>query len=216
MRGLVVKDIELMKQQKQFFILVLVMGVVLNLMGNSSSGFVTGYFTIITAIFTVTTMSYDEFDNGMAFLMTLPISRKEYVKEKYFLGIGLTGVAWVIAVVLALICNFTEHKGRDIGDIFASGTAMICIAFLMLAVIIPMSIYYGVEKGRQIAVVLWIILIAVIYALVETAVISESILDAWLGGTNLGKTFFITAFVTVMGYLSSWRISEQLMEKKEF
>ena len=50
MRGLVVKDIELMKQQKQFFILVLVMGVVLNLMGNSSSGFVTGYFTIITGI----------------------------------------------------------------------------------------------------------------------------------------------------------------------
>ena len=209
MRGLVVKDIELMKQQKQFFILVLVMGVVLNLLGNSSSGFATGYFTIITALFTVTTMSYDEFDNGMAFLMTLPISRKEYVKEKYFLGIGLTGVAWVIAVVLAIICNFTAHKGRDMSD-------MICIAFLMLAVIIPMSIYYGVEKGRQIAIVLWIILIAVIYALTKSAVISESMIDAWLGGTNLGKTFFITAFITVMSYLSSWRISEQLMEKKEF
>ncbi len=216
MRGLIVKDIELMKQQKQFFILVLIMGVIWNLSGNTSSGFTTGYFTIITAIFTVTTMSYDEFDNGMAFLMTLPISRKEYVKEKYLLGIGLTGVAWVIAVVLALICNFTAHKGRDIAEIFVGGTSMICIALLMLAVIIPMSIYYGVEKGRQIAVVLWIILIAAIYALVRAAVISESMLDAWIGGTNLGKTFFITAFVTVMGYLSSWRISEQLMEKKEF
>lgn len=216
MRGLIVKDIELMKQQKQFFILVLVMGVIWNLSGNTSSGFTTGYFTIITAIFTVTTMSYDEFDNGMPFLMTLPVSRKEYVKEKYLLGIALTGVAWVIAVVLALICNFTAHKGRGISDILGGGTAMICIAVLMLAVIIPLSIYYGVEKGRQIAVVLWIILIAVIYALVRAAVISESILDAWLGGTNLGKTFFITAFVTVMGYLSSWRISEQLMEKKEF
>ena len=216
MRGLIVKDIELMKQQKQFFILVLIMGVIWNLSGNTSSGFTTGYFTIITAIFTVTTMSYDEFDNGMAFLMTLPISRKEYVKEKYLLGIGLTGVAWVIAVVLALICNFTAHKGRDIAEIFVGGTSMICIALLMLAVIIPMSIYYGVEKGRQLAVVLWIILIAAIYALVRAAVISESMLDAWIGGTNLGKTFFITAFVTVMGYLSSWRISEQLMEKKEF
>lgn len=216
MRGLIVKDIELMKQQKQFFILVLIMGVIWNLSGNTSSGFTTGYFTIITAIFTVTTMSYDEFDNGMAFLMTLPISRKEYVKEKYLLGIGLTGVAWVIAVVLALICNFTAHKGRDIVEIFVGGISMIYIALLMLAVIIPMSIYYGVEKGRQIAVVLWIILIAAIYALVRAAVISESMLDAWIGGTNLGKTFFITAFVTVMGYLSSWRISEQLMEKKEF
>ena len=36
MKGLFVKDIELMKQQKQFFILVVVMGVILNLAGSGS------------------------------------------------------------------------------------------------------------------------------------------------------------------------------------
>lgn len=59
MRGLLVKDIELMKQQKQFFILVIVMGIILNLTGSGSVSFATGYFTIITAIFAITTMSYD-------------------------------------------------------------------------------------------------------------------------------------------------------------
>ena len=34
MKGLFVKDIELMKQQKQFFILVVVMEVILNLAGS--------------------------------------------------------------------------------------------------------------------------------------------------------------------------------------
>ena len=34
MKGLFVKDIELMKQQKQFFIMVVVMGVILNLAGS--------------------------------------------------------------------------------------------------------------------------------------------------------------------------------------
>ena len=36
MKGLFVKDIELMKQQKQFFVLVVVMGVILNLAAGAS------------------------------------------------------------------------------------------------------------------------------------------------------------------------------------
>ena len=51
MKGLFVKDIELMKQQKQSFILVIVMGVILNLAGSGSVSFAIGYFTIVTAIF---------------------------------------------------------------------------------------------------------------------------------------------------------------------
>ena len=62
MKGLFVKDIELMKQQKQFFILVVVMEVILNLAGSGSVSFATGYFTIVTAIFAITTISYDEFE----------------------------------------------------------------------------------------------------------------------------------------------------------
>ncbi|RHT98178.1 ABC-2 transporter permease, partial [Ruminococcus sp. AM27-16] len=56
MKGLFVKDIELMKQQKQFFILVIVMGVILNLAGSGSISFATGYFTFVTAIFAITTI----------------------------------------------------------------------------------------------------------------------------------------------------------------
>ena len=33
------------------------------------SCFATGYFTFVTAIFAITTISYDEFDNGLAFII---------------------------------------------------------------------------------------------------------------------------------------------------
>ena len=105
MKGLFVKDIELMKQQKQFFILVVVMGVILNLAGSGSSSFAAGYFTFVTAIFAITTISYDEFDNGLAFLMTLPVTRKQYVAEKYLLGAGLTAAAWGIEAITGVICK---------------------------------------------------------------------------------------------------------------
>ena len=216
MRGLLVKDIELMKQQKQFFILVVVMGIILNLTGSGSVSFATGYFTIITAIFVITTMSYDEFDNGFVFLMTLPITRKQYVAEKYLLGTGLTIVAWAVATVLALICKFAANRGESVSEIMIGGVATIPVALLMLAMFIPLGIYFGVEKGRYIAIVLWIIIIAVVYALVKTMGFSEETVSAWLNGLNWGIAFAVAALITVIGYLGSFWISARFMEKKEF
>ena len=216
MRGLLVKEIELMKQQKQFFILVVVMGIILNLTGSGSVSFATGYFTIITAIFVITTMSYDEFDNGFVFLMTLPITRKQYVAEKYLLGTGLTIVAWAVATVLALICKFAANRGESVSEIMIGGVATIPGALLMLAMFIPLGIYFGVEKGRYIAIVLWIIIIAVVYALVKTMGFSEETVSAWLNGLNWGIAFAVAALITVIGYLGSFWISARFMEKKEF
>lgn len=216
MRGLLVKEIELMKQQKQFFILVVVMGIILNLTGSGSVSFATGYFTIITAIFVITTMSYDEFDNGFVFLMTLPITRKQYVAEKYLLGTGLTILAWAVATVLALICKFAANRGESVSEIMIGGVATIPVALLMLAMFIPLGIYFGVEKGRYIAIVLWIIIIAVVYALVKTMGFSEETVSAWLNGLNWGIAFAVAALITVIGYLGSFWISARFMEKKEF
>ena len=48
-----------------------------------------GFLSFIVSLFTVSTISYDDFDNGNAFLFTLPITRNHYVSEKYFLGLLL-------------------------------------------------------------------------------------------------------------------------------
>lgn len=215
MRGLLVKDIELMKQQKQFFILVIVMGIILNLTGSGSVSFATGYFTIITAIFAITTMSYDEFDNGFVFLMTLPVSRKQYVAEKYILGIGLTGVAWGVATIEGIICKVVAELHGCLSETIIGSLINIPIALLMLAMFLPLGIYFGVEKGRYTAIVLWIIIIAIIYTLVKTMGLSEEAISAWLNGLNWGIAFVIVALITAIGYLGSFWLSVRFMEKKE-
>ena len=188
MKGLFVKDIELMKQQKQFFILVVVMGVILNLAGSGSVSFATGYFTIVTAIFAITTISYDEFDNGLAFLMTLPVTRKQYVAEKYLLGAGLTAVAWGIATITGVICKgVAELQG--------------CLSE---------------EKGRYIAMVMWAIIFAVVYILIKTMGLSADAVDAWLNGLNRGMVLAGVVLFTVIVYMGSFWIGVRLMEKKEF
>ena len=190
MKGLFVKDIELMKQQKQFFILVIVMGVILNLAGSGSISFATGYFTFVTAIFAITTISYDEFDNGLAFLMTLPVTRKQYVAEKYLLGAGLTAVAWGIATITGVICKGVAELQGCLSETIIGSLIDIPLALLMLAVSLPLVIHFGAEKGRYIAMVMWAIIFAVVYILIKTMGLSA---DAeWTEpGNGIGRSCII-------------------------
>lgn len=217
MKGLFVKDIELMKQQKQFFILVVVMGVILNLAGGSGSvSFATGYFTIVTAIFAITTISYDEFDNGLAFLMTLPVTRKQYVAEKYLLGAGLTAAAWGIATIMGVICKGVAELQGCLSETIIGSLIDIPLALLMLAVSLPLVIHFGAEKGRYIAMVMWAIIFAVVYILIKTMGLSADAVDAWLNGLNWGMVLAGVVLFTVIVYMGSFGIGVRLMEKKEF
>lgn len=81
MRGLICKDLRLMLVQKNFFIMLAFVAFVC-MAALDDPAFVVMYVTLIFASFLMSTMSYDEFDNGYPFLFTLPISRKLYVQEK--------------------------------------------------------------------------------------------------------------------------------------
>lgn len=85
MKGLFVKDLKLMSGQKKFLALVFLLACVL--LTTNSATFVINYLTIFCSILVVSTISYDEFDNGNAFLFTLPISRKEYVRKNTYLDL---------------------------------------------------------------------------------------------------------------------------------
>ncbi|MCF0261227.1 MAG: ABC-2 transporter permease, partial [Erysipelotrichaceae bacterium] len=84
MKGLLVKDCFLLFQRKQSLLMILAVCI---FVGMAVGGeFVISYMTILGAIFALSTISYDDADNGMMFLMTLPISKKQYVLSKYVFG----------------------------------------------------------------------------------------------------------------------------------
>lgn len=80
MKGLMVKDLRLLANQKQFFLIVVFMSVMLIISGQNMF-FIVSYGTMICSFFTISTINYDEFNNGYEFLFTMPISRWGYVFE---------------------------------------------------------------------------------------------------------------------------------------
>ena len=62
--------------------------VIFMLVAGQDTSFVIMYANIIFMMFGLSTISYDAFDNGEAFLFTLPITKKLYVKEKYVFSLA--------------------------------------------------------------------------------------------------------------------------------
>ena len=65
MKGLLVKDFKLMMLQRNFFLLILV--IVIGMMAFTDDVvFPLGFLSFVVSLFTLSTISYDDFDNGNA------------------------------------------------------------------------------------------------------------------------------------------------------
>lgn len=83
MKGLLIKDLKIILSNKSMFLVILVIMGMVAFTDVAISAFVTSYISILFTTLVVTTISYDDYDRCISFLMTLPVSRKDYVRGKY-------------------------------------------------------------------------------------------------------------------------------------
>lgn len=150
MSGLIEKDLRLLLQRKSTLLIIL--GISLMMSFTMDNGFVVGYLVVLGVVFATGTISYDEYDNGYPFLMTLPIDRKTYVDEKYIFCILSGFVMWVIGCILYFASFLLRGIKIDVPDEMLQLCAFLPVIVLMTAVMIPFPLKYGAEKGRIVMV----------------------------------------------------------------
>ena len=129
MKGLLIKDIRTIMQQKTTLMLMWLVGVFM-LFTYDSYEFSITYIMFVSGTLTMTTISYDDFNKGMTFLMTLPITRSMYVKSKYvFMLLNLLANAVIISV-LSMIAVQVRKMPMGLNDVLF--TTIIAICCLML------------------------------------------------------------------------------------
>lgn len=147
MKGLLIKDFKLLKGQKQFFGAIILMMIIFLTM-NTNFSFLINYIAIMTGVLTLTTISYDEYENGMGYLFTLPISRKEYVLEKYLFSIVTTVPVLLGVSGLVFAVSGIRHIEFAKEEYMASMIASILIITLMLSILIPTQLKFGADRSR--------------------------------------------------------------------
>ena len=99
---------------------------------STDATFVSGYISIVFAMFAISTISYDEYDNGNAFLFTLPFSRKEYVLSKYVFGGALCLFGSLLGTTLMIIQQTFILNNLDLELIVSNQVGTMVSSFLIL------------------------------------------------------------------------------------
>lgn len=217
MKGLLVKDIRLLANQKQFFIMIVLISVMLAGTGQDLLSIIS-YITMLSAFFTVSTINYDEFNNGFAFLFTMPVSRRGYAMEKYLFALAMGGVAWAVSTMLSGIYLSQTDPAWNGGEWMLAALEIFMILGVIVAVMLPIQLKFGVEKSRAAMVIFALVLMAVLMlaSKVKEFVSPELMTKLSSLDVSIMGIFVIGVVIFAAALLISMNISIRIMEKKQF
>lgn len=217
MKGLLVKDFKLLKNMRNSLIMILIIAVGMSAYIKDLT-FIIVYLAFIGTTFTTSTLSYDEFDNGYAFLFSLPVTKRDYVLEKYSFGLILSGGGWLLGMALATVSGMARNN-VPFTEWIVIGLELLPFPIIMLSVVLPFYIKFGGEKGRigMICVLGGTFMIGVLGGkLLKALHFDIGALAEDFSALGEGMVTLCANLVGVICLAVSVRISMAIMKKREF
>ncbi len=205
MKALIVKDILLLKNNIVYIIVALSISISMSF----SSPLVVplAFITYIAAIMATSTIAYDSYDNSLVHLLTLPITKKTYVKEKYLLVISLVSISYIVIGIISLV--FAD--GALLGDL--SLAALIpATVIIWTAFILPFRFKYDDSKAM-----IAIIIITIIVIFIISRVVMFIDPDMMITLNRAQYPFYLLAYYILAVIIDciSYLISKKVIDSKE-
>lgn len=215
MNGLVEKDLRLIFQNRQVVLLFLIMA---GVVGFAQDGtFILGYLSFMFTILLTSTISYDELDHGFEFLMTLPITTRTYVKEKYGLCVAGTIFSVLVSGIIYLIAKGMKGEQILMNEDIPMILVFVPIIWCVIALMIPLQLKFGAEKGRIVILLVYGCGAALIFLLMKH-VEEEKVKIAmeFLNQLNMWEILLGLYLIGLVLLVISHSISKKVMEQKEY
>ncbi len=216
MLGLLVKDLRLALTRKYALLIILVIALI---MGTNMEGpFIIGYVTMIALMLAVGTIIYDEMDNGYDFMMTMPLTRKTYVREKYLFCLLSALVAWLVGAILTCAAYIIRQNASALLEDIPTSLVLIPVLFILPAVMIPLQLKLGAERSRIATYIIFGFIAGLIFMgkkLLDESDLPAKIEPALNSFPPVAVVVAITAFGLLVAFIS-YLCSVRIMMKKEF
>ena len=217
MAGLMEKDFRILLQRKQAFLVFLVIAILLSVTQGGAG--VVGYLPFISAMLAVSTISYDEFDNGYPFLFTLPITRKSYVAEKYIFCFLTVFCSWIFSVILYVVIDKLQGGETPVSEMLSVSILLLLIAVVLMDVMVAVQLKYGSERSRVVIIAIFGICFLAIYALaklLEKAGVETAAAFRYLERISAVELVLLLLVAGIAATVISVMVSISVMEKKTF
>lgn len=178
---------------------------------------------IIVGMISLSTFSYDEMAKSNRYILTLPVTRKEIVLEKYILAIGATILGSLLGFVLTLLIgNMMNYVRPDnmidinIDTLLSTSIGGLFGVSVIQAIQIPSIFKWGAEKGRiQMFIVLFVVALigAGVGFLIKESGLSVDIEK--LENTLKSFGWIILVILSFIIYFISYKVSYKIYKNKE-
>ena len=200
MKGLLIKDMINIGTQKRIIFVLLFLIAASTLFPGVSIGFMFGILSMISITLMLTSFSLDEQSNWDKYALTTGVSRNDLVLAKYIVALGLILINFIITLVLGLTM---VHYGFDISLLMAGMLASATL--LLFSIIIPLLYKFGVQKGKLIFLIPFLLLI-----------FAGRFLPDIPDFPNVSSVTKFLPVIAIVLYLISARISLFIVGKKEY
>lgn len=217
MKALFIKDLRYILQQKSFLILILGIALLLTWTQNDNYIFIIGYLSFMGLITSMTSISIDDQNRNLAFLFTLPITRKGYVREKYLFSIIMGLIFGGIATALCLLFRgFSDYKA-PVNEILLTGVGTLGAMLIFISIMLPFTLKFGAERARIASMISIGLFMALILLLSLVINFSDALPLIQRIATQPPTLLATIACIIILLCLAlSYRISQRILHKREF
>lgn len=219
MKGLLIKDIQMTLQNKRLLIVFFMLAVMMTLTKADAASFVIAFVTMFCGTLVLNTISLDEFDKSIVFLMTMPIDKTVYVLEKYAFAVGSGLIGNIVSSVFCIV-----FLKLPVSEILMQMIAIFVILSLFQMIILPIQLKFGSDIGRL--VLIGIVIFFFVFGTFISEIGGEGIkiwaegllyqAELWIRHCSKWMIFIIGFVIWIGCVFGSFFISKNVMKKREF
>lgn len=216
MAGLIIKDLINLKRYGKILGVLIAIYAIMSFINKDVSMF-NSFFTVVLAMITISSYSFDEAAKWDSYALSMPVDRKDIVRGKYCLLLIITLIGLGISLLFTVSINLYTGSNSLLKNFEFSIIGGLGLLFLY-SIIIPFITRFGVEKARIIIIIVLMLPMAIGYLIKNSfnneIIIPEIILE--ISELFLQYESIIVSIGIVLALSISYNISVKIYQKKQF
>lgn len=207
MKGLLLKDLYMMKKYCKAYLLLIVIFVAVSF-ASSENLFFVFYPCLLCGMIPVNLLAYDERSRWLQYSETMPYTKGQIVSGKYVIGLG-TQVSVLLVTGIAQAIRMSMNDAFVLGEYLVLMMLLLILSLLASSITLPFMFKLGVEKGRM----AYYIMIGIVCA--GSIILSNLLSGGMQEEIKLNGILPIICLIGIGIYALSWYLSVAFYKKRE-
>ena len=207
MKGLLLKDLYMMKKYCKSYLLITVVFIAVSF-ASSENLFFTFYPCLLCGMIPVNLLGYDERSRWLQYSETMPYTKGQIVSGKYLIGLG-TQIAVLLITGIAQAIRMSVSGTFVLLEYLVLMILLLIMSLLASSITLPFMFKLGVEKGRM----AYYIMIGIVCAgsIIATTIFKEGLQNK----IQLNAFLPVFCLIGVGIYALSWYLSIVFYKTRE-